>query len=58
MVNYYDDHDQEALLHEWGRDYVIVSAEERRRYQAVPNTSKVPRSDEEPPVETIILNKK
>ena len=25
MVKYYDDRDQEALLHESGRDYVIVN---------------------------------
>ena len=35
-----------------------VNAEERQPYQAVLNMSKFPRSDEEPPVETIILNKK
>ena len=60
MVNYYDEHDQEALLHESGRDYVIVGAENRRRYparrryQAVPNTRKITRSEEEKPIETII----
>ena len=59
MVNYYDEHDQEALLHESGRDYVIVGAENRRRYpartryQAVPNTRKITRSEEKKPVETI-----
>ena len=63
MAKYYDDRDKEALLHESGRDYVIVGAvgaENRRRYpartryQAVPNTRKITRSEEKKPVETVM----